>query len=365
MVIADACLLCAALPLLLVLSNLAVYHRPRPARARAAVSVLIPARNEEGNIEDAVRSVLASRDVGIDLVVLDDHSTDRTRAILDAIDDPRLRVVGAPPLPGGWSGKQHACARLAEHAAHELIVFLDADVRLAPDALTRMTGFMERHRAIGLASGFPHEITRGWSEILLLPLIHFVLLGFLPLVVAARSTAPGFGAGCGQLFIARRAAYRLAGGHEAIRTSRHDGLTLPRAFRRAGILTGLFDATDLASCRMYASPALLWEGLTKNATEGMATPSGLPIWTVLLGLGHVLPLPLLAVDPSPEAAAALACGLATRLVLAVRFRQSLVSAFLHPLSVAALLVVQWASLIRAWRGLPSTWRGRAYPPGMS
>ncbi len=365
MVIAEACLVFAAIPLFLVLCNLVVYRRPRPARPGAAVSVLVPARNEEANIADAVTAVLRNRDVLIDLVVLDDHSTDRTRDILDGFRDDRLRVVTGPTLPPGWSGKQHACACLAAHARHDLIVFLDADVRLATDALTRMAGFMERHRAVGLASGFPHEITRGWSEILLLPLIHFVLLGFLPLAFTIRSRAPGFGAGCGQLFIARRADYRVAGGHAAIRASKHDGLTLPRAFRRTGILTALFDATDLASCRMYQSPALLWEGLTKNATEGMATPAGLPVWTVILGLGQVAPLPLVLVSPSAPAIAALACGLATRLVLAVRFRQSLVGVLLHPASVAALLVVQWASLIRAWRGVPSTWRGRAYPPEIS
>ncbi len=361
-----ACLVFAAVPLLLVLTNLAVYRRPRAVRgAMPSVSVLIPARDEEHNIADAVASVLASREATLELVVLDDGSTDATRAILDAIADPRLRTVEAPPLPPGWSGKQHACAALAGHARHDLMVFLDADVRLAPDALARMAGFMARHRSVGLASGFPHEITRGWSEILLIPLIHFVLLGFLPLGFARRSASPGFGAGCGQLFIARRAAYERAGGHAAIRTSRHDGLTLPRAFRRAGILTGLFDATDLASCRMYATPGLLWEGLTKNATEGMATPIGLPIWSAILGLGQVLPLPLLLIAPSSEVTAAVACGYATRLLLAVRFRQNLLGVLLHPVSVAALLVVQWASLVRAWRGAPSTWRGRAYPPGMS
>ncbi len=363
--LAGACLALAALPLSLLLVNLVVYRRPPRSRGRPQVSVLIPARDEEGNIGDAVRSVLASEGVALELIVLDDHSVDRTAAILGAIADARVRVALAPPLPPGWAGKQHACAALASLASHELMVFLDADVRLAPDALARMAGFMERRPQVGLASGLPHEITRGWSEVLLLPLIHFLLLCYLPIPLGMLSRAPGLGAGCGQLFVARASAYARAGGHEAIRSSRHDGLMLPRAFRRAGIATGLFDATELASCRMYASAALLWEGLTKNATEGMATPVGLPVWTVLLGLGHVLPLPLLIVAPSPAAAAALACGLASRLLLALRFRQSLIGAVLHPVSVAALLFVQWASLLRAWRGVPATWRGRSYPPHAS
>lgn len=364
--LADACLLCAALPLVLLLVNLPLYRTPRlPARGAAPppISVLIPARDEEANIAGAIEAVLASRGARFEIVVLDDHSTDRTPEILAAIDDPQLRVATAPSLPAGWSGKQHACNTLAGLAAHDLMVFVDADVRLAPEALARIGAHMERRPHLGLASGVPLQITRGWSEKLLLPLIHLILLGYLPIGLGMLSGAPGLGAGCGQLFVARRDAYRIAGGHAAIRASRHDGLTLPRAFRRAGQGTGLFDATRLARCRMYSSPGLVWEGLTKNATEGMATPAGLPVWTVLLGLGHVVPLPLMLAAPGPAAIAAFACGILARLILALRFRQNLVPVLFHPLSVAALLVVQWASLIRAWRGAPSTWRGRAYPTG--
>ena len=347
-------------PVALALWNLALYRRPAPARGRPAVSVLIPARNEAANIADAVACVLASRGVEVELVVLDDASTDATPAILAAIADPRLRVSHAPALPPGWSGKQHACAALARLARHELMVFVDADVRLAPDALSRMAGFMQRHD-VGLASGFPRQVTLTWSERLLLPLIHFLLLGYLPMAAMRRSVSPGFGAACGQLVIVRRDAYERAGGHGAIRASLHDGITLPRAFRRAGAMTGLFDASGFASCRMYSSAAQVWEGLTKNATEGMASARALPVWTVVLGVGQVLPAALLLLHPGPATAAAAAAGIGLRLVLAARFRQPVLGALLHPVGVAALLVVQWAALLRAARGRPSTWRGRAYP----
>jgi hypothetical protein len=211
-----------------------------------------------------------------------------------------------------------------------------------------------------LASGFPRQIVGSWSERLLLPLIHFLLLGFLPIAQMDRSCAPALGAGCGQIFIARRAAYLRAGGHASIRASLHDGLTLPRAFRRAGQMTGLFDATDFATCRMYHRAAELWEGLTKNATEGMARPLALPAWTVLLGGGQVLPAVLMVLAPGPLAGLALAIGISLRLVLAWRFRQPVLSAVLHPIGMAGLLAVQWASLLRAMRGRPATWRGRTY-----
>jgi hypothetical protein len=350
----------AAPPFVLMLWNLWLYRAPALAAARHAVSVLIPARNEEANIGDAVAAVLASEGVVLEVVVLDDGSTDATAAILAGIADPRLRVATGGTLPPGWSGKQHACMKLAGLAQHDLMVFVDADVRLAPDALSRMVGFMQRHD-VGLASGFPRQIVRTWSEQLLLPLIHFLLLGFLPIVQMRRSLEAGLGAGCGQLFIARRAAYDRAGGHAAIRASMHDGLTLPRAFRRTGSRTDLFDATGFATCRMYSNAAQLWEGLGKNATEGMAKPIPLVFWTAILGGGQVMPAVLMVFAPSTAALLALVVSFGTRLVLAARFRQPEISAVVHPVGVVALLVVQWAALWRSVRGRPSTWRGRAYP----
>ena len=346
----------AAFPLGLALDNMRRLRTPAPAEGVPAMSVLIPARNEAANIGSAVSAVLANVGVKLDLCVLDDGSTDATPAILTAIGDARLRVIQGAALPAGWSGKQHACAQLAEAARYELMIFVDADVRLSPDALCRIAGFMQRH-AVGLASGFPRQITVGWAEWLLLPLIHMLLLGYLPMFRMETDLSPALGAGCGQIFVARRAAYVRTGGHAAIRASLHDGVTLPRAFRRAGIMTGLFDATDLARCRMYDTTESVWEGLTKNATEGMAKKLALPVWTALLAGGHIAPFLLL---PSPLAWAACFCAWGLRAILAWRFRQPWRSVVLHPVGVAALLVLQWAALLRAASGVKATWRGRAY-----
>jgi hypothetical protein len=361
----------ALLPALLTAWNLALYRAPpRSGKGtRPRLSLLIPARDEEAQIGPALRAALESRGVELEVVVLDDHSSDGTRAVVAALAaaDPRVRLERAPPLPPGWSGKQHACQVLAERASHELLVLIDADVRLAPDALARIAAFVGS-RDIGLASGFPRQETGTFGERLIVPLIHFLLLGFLPLARMRRSLQPALGAGCGQLICVRREAYERAGGHAAIRASLHDGLMLPRAFRRAGIMTDLFDATELASCRMYRGLAEVWRGFAKNATEGMARPAALPVWTVLLLGGQVLPFVLLPASvfitvPGWAAAtsvAAAACVYLNRLVLALRFRQSAVGALLHPLGIVGLLALQWSALIDQRRGRPAVWRGRAY-----
>ena len=351
----------ALLPLAVALSNIGALRTPPPAGGAPAVSVLIPARNEAAHIGRAVEAALASLGCTIELLVLDDGSTDATAEILAANQDERLRVLSSAGLPPGWSGKQHACATLAAQARHELMVFVDADVVLGPDAVSRMAQCMRAAPELGLASGFPRQVTRSWSEWLLLPLIHLLLLGYRPQRLDRDPRVAGFAAGCGQLFIVRASAYRQMGGHASIRASLHDGLKLPRAFRRAGFPTALFDATSFAQCRMYTCFSEVWEGLGKNATEGMATRRALPVWTVLLAGGHVAPFLLEAWKPGLLPFCACVASLALRAGLALRFHQDPRSVILSPVGVAFMLVVQWCALVRAARGQAATWRGRAYP----
>jgi len=377
------CLGLAAVPTLMLLANLTAYRplpRRRSSRAPAdgtagapAISVLIPARNEAGAIGPALDAIVANtgHTGGLEVIILDDHSSDATRDIVrrHADRDPRVRLVSGAELPAGWCGKQHACWQLAQEARHELLVFVDADVRLAPDALARLSGTFAARPDLHLLSGVPRQVTGTLLEPLLIPLIHTILLGYLPLVAARWIPWRAFAAGCGQLMVVRRRAYFEAGGHRAIRASLHDGVQLPRVLRGAGLRTDLFDATDLAWCRMYQSAREVWDGLGKNATEGLGHPVAIVPWSILLLGGHVAPWVVgLAqafagaspVDLGPWVVAAL-LGLAGRWVAALRFRQRWVGVVLHPLSVVLLVVIQWQALLRRFRGKPQHWRGRTYP----
>ncbi len=370
--LAVTALVLAAIPALLYALNTLLYRpAPPPADDLPAVSVLIPARNEEHTIGPAIAAAQATRGITFEVLVLDDHSDDRTAAIVAdyARKDSRIRLLTAPPLPDGWCGKQHACAALARHARYPLLAFVDADVRLVPDALARLATFLHASGA-DLVSGIPRQETETLLEQLVIPLIHFLLLGYLPIAGMRLSRHPMFGAGCGQLFLARRGAYEAVGGHAAVRASLHDGLTLPRAFRRAGQRTDLCDATDLAVCRMYRSGQELWDGLAKNAREGLAHPRAIVPWTLLLLGGQVLPFVLLLTPASGPgliplsmicSAAAVAYVYAPRLHAAVRFRQSRLGALLHPVGVLVLLAIQWYATYRALTGRPVGWKGRAHP----
>lgn len=356
----------AALPTIMTFVNLSVLRRPDLAQAEANVAILIPARNEEEGIAACVQSALASTNVALEVIVLDDHSTDATAAIVRrlALDDRRLRLVAALPLPPGWSGKQHACHMLANLSKAPNLVFLDADVRLAPDAASRLCSGLS---AADLISGVPRQQMGSLPELLIIPMINTLLLGYLPIPLARHDPRPALGAACGQLIAIRADAYAFAGGHAGIRASLHDGLTLPRLFRAAGFRTDLVAGTDLATCRMYSGWRSVVRGTTKNATEGMAKPIALPIWTAMLLGGHVLPwmLLLIALETSNDVAAglcAVAClgPLTARLAQASSCRERLASVPLHPFAIVLLLVLQWLALARSWAGLSETWRGRSY-----
>jgi len=361
----------ALLPCLLFLRNLRLYTPPpAPTGPLPPVSVLIPARNEERVIERCLRSMLASRDVEFEVIVLDDGSTDRTGGIVRALAarDARVRLETGAALPEGWSGKQHACWTLARHARHGLLIFADADLWVEPDALARIAAFMER-TGVALASGVPRQVTGTFSERLLIPLIQFVLLGFLPLDRMRRTRDPGASAGCGQLFVARRADYVACGGHYAIRATLHDGTKLPRAFRAAGLATDLFDATPIVTCRMYFNDADVWRGLGRSAHEAMGAPKIIGPATFVLLAGQVLPVALLLAGAggaplSPLAWAAALLGTAAsflpRFIAAARFHQSWLGALLHPLGILALLAINGWACLRSLRGRPAEWKGRLY-----
>jgi hypothetical protein len=352
----------AGFPAMVGLANLAMPFRAegRPPDG-TLVSILVPARDEEANIAACVEAALASAGTAVEVVVMDDASRDGTAEIVRAIAarDPRVRLESAPPLPPGWTGKVHACARLAEAARGTHLLFIDADVRLAPGAAAAMAGHAAR-KGVAMVTGVPRQVIGSLGEALTVPMIDYLLLCYLPGGGRAFTRRPELAAACGQLLLVEREAYRAAGGHEALRGIMHDGLALARRMRAQGLATEVVDGAPLASCRMYRGFADAWPGFLKNAHEGMATPIGLPIWTALLAGAHLWPWALL---PAPAAVLALLLTLALRAAVTLRAREPWWTVPLHPATVAVALAIQWTALTRRALGLSAGWKGRAYPAG--
>lgn len=360
-------LVLAALPFVMCLVNRrALVTTPTlVAGLPPRVSILIPARDEAANIGAALDAARASRGVELDIIVMDDGSTDATAAIVaeHARRDPRVRLATAPPLPPGWGGKAHVCQRLSELAEGTFLLFVDADVRLGPDAAARLAGRARAER-LQLVSAVPRQRMETLGELLTVPMINLLIYGYLPIPMMRSRPDPSLAAACGQLLLFERDAYREVGGHGAVRWSRHDGLQLARLLRDHGLRTDLIDGARLADCRMYDGLRASWEGFVKNAREGMATPRALPVWTILLLGGHVLPWLLLVIVPTWPAVLAVVLSMATRLLITGFARERLASVPLHPFTVLAALAIQWDALIRGGTGRSVGWKGRSYQSGV-
>ena len=193
----------------LAILNTLTFPRLRPDTDTAPaqrVSVLIPARNEAAVIGDTVRALLNQSHLNLELIVLDDGSTDGTAEIARAAaegDDARLRILTGQPLPDGWFGKNWACAQLAEAAASDVLLFTDADVQWSAEGVAAALALLERSGA-GLLSVWPTQKTVTWGERLVVPLMAFVILGYLPWPLVGRTRFAVFAAANGQCLLFRR-----------------------------------------------------------------------------------------------------------------------------------------------------------------
>jgi len=357
--------------LLIAASNLKAWRRmnryPAPA-SFPRVSILVPARNEEDNIEACVRSLLAQDYPDFEVVALNDESTDRTGAILAALDgEPRLRVLNGMPLPPDWLGKHWACHQLAQAATGELLLFTDADTRHHPQALREAVAALHAERA-DLLTALPRQIVGSWAERLIVPIILWSLFALVPLALAHRLRRTSLVVAVGQYMLFRREAYDRSGGHAAVRQHAVDDIALARRIVSQGLRWRLADAGVRVRCRMYRNPGQVVEGLSKNlfAAFDYGWPQFLfvwawmglvfVIWPMLLGLGLLgVTLPSFSLE---AAAVAVAGSIGLWLIVVRRFGLPTYLALLYPVSMALTVIIAFRSMALTLTG-KATWKGRA------
>lgn len=347
-------------------ANLILLRRPPPAAAVAeAVSVLIPARNEAGRIGACLAAVLDSEHLeDLEVLVYDDDSEDATADVVSAIGGDRVRLcaqgsdAGAPPV--GWLGKTWACARLAQAARGSVLVFLDADVVLAPAGLARTVAAL-REFDYGFISPYPRQLAHGLVGRLVQPMLQWSWLTFLPLRLAESARAPSsMAVANGQLLALDAQRYREVGGHLPVSGEVVEDLALARVLRRAGQRGGIIDGTAVATCDMYQTTGELIAGYTKSAWSAFGSPTRALGVAALLVLTYLVPAAA-ALRGSTAGRAGYALAVAGRVLSARRTGSpALPDALAHPLSVTAVL----ALLALSWRGRLAgslRWKGRALP----
>jgi Glycosyl transferase family 2 len=346
--------------------NTVLMRRPSlaPAQCLERVTVCVPVRNEEDNIARCLRSILSSAQVrSFDVVVLDDGSTDRTAAIVRELlaEYPqvpsRLISGGDAALPNGWLGKTWACERLRLAAEGSVLVFVDADVTVQPQALAASVELL-RERDLQLLSPYPRQIAITGGERLIQPLLQWLWLTFLPLRMAERARPVSMAAGNGQFMVLDAAALSSVDGFGCVRGEVLDDVALVRAFKRSGHRGTVADGTNLATCRMYTDWSSVRAGYAKNLWAATGSIPGAVGLGSVLGLTYVVP-PAAMVFASTRRVGAVGYlfGVAGRLMTARATGGRKVDSVLHPLSIVTLLRLIVGSWTGKRRGTLS-WKGR-------
>lgn len=346
--------------------NLRFLRRPpHPTGAGPRISVLLPARDETRRIADcltALRIALDRYGPDAELLVLDDGSRDGTGAAARAALDgtANARVIDGAPLPAGWLGKPHACHQLAAAAdpASEVLVFLDADVVLEPDALTRAVEQL-RETGLDLVSPYPRQAAHTFAERLVQPLLQWSWATLLPLRIAERTGRRSMSAANGQFLLVRSSAYRTSGGHAAVRGAILDDIELLKSLKDSGFRGCVTDGTELASCRMYEGWRSVRDGYSKSlwAVTG-SRPAAAGLCTALLVTYVLPPLGWARRPRDPLLAAGTLAAVGSRALVARRVRGPVwPDSASHPIAVGAFT----ALTARSWVGRRRqslTWKGR-------
>jgi len=337
-----------------------LYQAPR-LQSTPWVSVLVPARDEEHNIGACLEGLVTQDYPKLEILVLDDGSTDRTAAIVnDFVErDRRVRLLAGEPLPSGWLGKNWACHQLSRHATGDFLIFTDADVRHASGAVTHTLAWMQS-LDLGMLSAFSQQITRSLPEKLVVPVINMLVYSFLPMWLTYRSRAPLFAAANGQWIAFTRQAYERLGGHQAVRNQVVEDVELSRLAKRMGEKILVVCGNREVFCRMYDSDKALWEGFSKNVF-GLIGHRTVPFFGLLIifFLAFILPYFLVWVKPyAALAAIAIFLNFALRLFLALKYRQPVVvSTLLHPFAIAFTMLIGLNSY-RWFKTGKIRWKGR-------
>ncbi len=346
---------------------------PHKSRGREPMlSVLVPARNEAMNIERCVRSLLQQEYGLFEIIVLDDGSSDATPELLRDLagtSGGRMRTLQGKKLPDGWHGKAWACHQLGCEAKGELLLFTDADTMHQPDSLRRSVRALYDSGA-DMLSLTPYQELGSFWEKLVVPMVYFILLCYLPLRLVRRSRNPAFSFANGQFLLFQKAMYQRIHGHEAVRENIVEDVWLCMAVKKAGGTVAAFNGTDTVSCRMYRNGREVWDGFSKNLFAGLGyKTAALFLMIVMTALFYIAPylflfrslligefgIPLFWLPLSQ-----IVVVLFSRMLISFPFRQPLLFVMLHLFSEMALLAIACNSFYSIKFGKGSQWKGRSY-----
>ena len=318
------------------------------------VGVLVPMRNEAENVEGVV-ATLAAQEGSLHFYLLDDNSEDQTFELLQRFTkgDSRFTVIKGAVLKDKWIGKTWALQQLFEEAKEEILVSIDADVRLSNDAINKAVTALNSAR-LDFLSPYPRQIAQSFAERLIQPLLQWSWLTTVPLRYAESSGQQSMAVANGQFFVVRRSALAAIGGYQSVKHAVIDDVFLARELVKNGSTGTVIDGSDIAQTRMYASWSEIKAGYGKSLNKAFGSILGAIFVVVFLIATCIAPL-LLGLLGNPYGWLGFAAIVGTRVLSAIKSRGRVLDSVLHPISVLALVYLIVYSYLR--RG-SIQWKGR-------
>lgn len=348
-------------------------------RQAPEVSICIPARNEANSIERCVRSAVDQQYPNHKVYVLDDGSTDGSSEILEKLKSEfsnKLTVISGQPKPDGWLGKSWACHQLSEAYTGDILIFIDADTWLEPEAAAKVVRTMGRD-VVDLITLWPEQKLGTFWEKTVIPLVYHGLLTLLPTRFVHRlpkwipsflrkKISPFFAAACGQFMAFKRKAYEAIGGHTSVKDKVVEDVELARNIKQAGFSMKMYHGLKAVHCRMYNSGDELWEGFRKNFFAGFGQNAYLFIGMMALTfITFILPtiaLPFLiffdAGLPLILCIIAIILMLLQRFIINRRFNWNQLYGLLHPVGVGWFQVLGIRVLSDYFNQESAEWKNR-------
>ncbi len=351
-----------------------------PPKSAPLVSICIPARNEENNIRRCVESALGQDYPNIEVIVLDDRSTDATLTQLTDIAscDSRLIPVNGSDLPVGWAGKPHALFQASAAARGEWLCFVDADTFLEPQAISSVYAKALETEA-DLFTVMTRQILGSFWEKVIMPLVMTALsVGFSPRKVNDPSRRDAVANG--QFIFIKRSIYDLIGGHEKVKDQIVEDKAISEQVKWNGHRLIVADGMQVVSTRMYTSLATMWEGWTKNiylglrdhpamlllgafgATLALIAALFLPVWPLLGWNWYFEGGEWMALGVLIESILVWGYLITMRVKVALNMRISGWYALTTPLGAGVFAAMMLTSAWKVLSGQGVTWRGRNYRP---
>ena len=335
------------------------------------ISILIPARNEAENISICLKSLLKQDYPNLEIIVLNDNSTDETSKVVKVIaeKDNRVRLVEGAPLKDGWTGKNFASHQLAKYAKGEYFIFTDADTLHFPKTISSAFGALITTKVDAL-SIYPRQIMVTFAERMTVPIINIALQCFIPFILIKKSKSPLFSTAIGQFMMFKREAYEKIGGYESIKGHMVDDIQISKRVKKSGYKFMVFDGRNTIYCRMYKSLKGVIIGLAKSIYPAFnGNILALFSFTGLLTATLLIPFTLLPLGAFlfdwPVAIIRLIIFqiiivLAIKTIFAIKYKQRMLDILLAPVSMAIMDALIFVSFFQAKYGEGLSWKGRVY-----